>query len=298
MQEFHDFIYKYLAPYRWLVSFLSKISFPGNRDLNMAEVLGFFMLRLPDESITTKASAIAFNFFLAIFPTFIVLFTLIPFIPGDGLQQELLNFFEGAIPENAYDIIGTTLEDILKNKRSGLLSISFIVALYFGSNGFSSIMAALHPEGGFWEQKGLSVILLFAVSLMMLLAIGVSIGAELVLLYFDENIIKLDSFTEIGISILKWLILILLTYSSVALMYYTGTPKKKRLSFFSPGAALSTISIVLISYGYGFWVENFGQYNKLYGSLGALIVTMLWMYMCALFLMIWHVYNKTHAHHK
>ena len=298
MEWFHNFLLRYLPGYRALVRLLERIPFPGNKEISMAEVLGFFMLKLPDESITTKASAIAFNFFLAIFPAFIFLFTLIPYVPVDNLQEEILVFFEGAIPSNAYETIRDTLEDIISNKRGGLLSLGFLIAIYFGSNGFSALLAAFDPEGSFWEQKLKSFVLMFIVSLMLVTAVGVSIGSEVLFYYVEERIIRMDAFETYGLAILKWIIFLSLTYFSVALMYYAGTPKEKRLTFFSPGASLSTVTILLISFGYGYYVENFAQYNRFYGSLGALIVTMLWMYFCALVLMIWYVYNKSHARYR
>jgi len=278
--------------------FLRKVPFPGNKKRNMAQVLGFFLMKLPDESITTKASAIAFNFFIALIPAFIVLFSLIPYIPIDNLKDEIMAFIEQAIPQYAFQTINSTLTDVLEVKRGGLLSITFVITIYFASNGFSALLAALDPSGSFWEQKLKSFGLMFLVSLLVVVAVTVSILSEVVYTFFEERISQFSGFENAGLSILKWLILISLTYVSVALMYYAGTPKAKRLSFFSPGASLSTITILLISYGYGYYVENFAQYNRFYGSLGALVFTLLWMYFCALILMIWHVYNESHARFK
>lgn len=261
----------------------------------MAQVIGFFLFKLPDEAITTKASAIAFNFFIALFPALIVLFSLIPYIPIDNLQDEILGFFQGAIPINAFETIDGTLKDIISTKRGGLLSVTFVITIYFASNGFSGLLAALDPSGSFWEQKLKSFALMFIVSLMVIIAVSISILSEVVFLFFEERITQLSDTESYALQLFKWLILLALTYTSVALMYFTGTPKSQRLTFFSPGASLSTVSIALISTGYGYYVENFAQYNRLYGSLGALIVTMLWMYFCALVLMIWHVYNKSHS---
>ena len=298
MEAFHKWLFRYFPPYRWLVMFLRKVPFPGNKKRNMAQVLGFFLMKLPDESITTKASAIAFNFFIALIPAFIVLFSLIPYIPIDNLKDEIMAFIEQAIPQYAFQTINSTLTDVLEVKRGGLLSITFVITIYFASNGFSALLAALDPSGSFWEQKLKSFGLMFLVSLLVVVAVTVSILSEVVYTFFEERISQFSGFENAGLSILKWLILISLTYVSVALMYYAGTPKAKRLSFFSPGASLSTITILLISYGYGYYVENFAQYNRFYGSLGALVFTLLWMYFCALILMIWHVYNESHARFK
>ncbi|MBI1183209.1 YihY family inner membrane protein [bacterium] len=294
MRHFHDWLYKYFLPYKWLCQFLERIPFPGNKQKNMAQVLGFFLLKIPDESITTKASAIAFNFFIAIFPAMIVLFSLIPFVPIDGLQEQIIQFFKGAMPSNAFEIINDTLNDLINTKRGGLLSVTTIITIYFASNGFSALLAALDPTGSFWEQKLKSFALMFLVTILVIVAVGISVLFEVVYVFFEERIARLSTFETIGFSALKWVLLISLTYFCVAIVFHVGTPKARRLHFFSPGASLSTISIMLISYGYGYYVDNFGQYNKFYGSLGALIVTMLWMYFCALVLMIWYVYNKSH----
>lgn len=294
MQWFHDLLYKYLVPYRWICRLLKRIAFPGNKERNMAEVLGFFFLKLPDEAITTKASAIAFNFFIALFPAMIVLFGLIAYVPIDGLQEGIMVFFKGAMPSNAFYLINETLQDLVTTKRGGLLSLTTLITIYFASNGFGALLAALDPSGSFWEQKLKSFGLMFLVTFLVILAVGISILSEVVYVYFEDRISQLSYFQNFGLKSVKWLLLIFLTYFSVALVFHTGTPKARRLTFFSPGASLSTVSIMLISYGYGYYVDNFAQYNKFYGSLGALIVTMLWMYLCALVLMIWYVYNKSH----
>lgn len=260
----------------------------------MAQVLGFFMLKLPDEAITTKASAIAFNFFIALFPAMIVLFSLIPFVPIDGLQEEILSFFQGAIPTNAFELINETLQDLITTKRGGLLSLTTIITIYFASNGFGALLAALDPSGSFWEQKLKSFGLMFLATFLVITAVAISILSEVAYVYFADRIAQLSTIENFALKGIKWLILIFLTYFSVAIVFHTGTPKARRLTFFSPGASLSTISIMLISYGYGYYVDNFAQYNKFYGSLGALIVTILWMYLCALVVMIWYVYNKSH----
>ncbi|MFY0673038.1 MAG: YihY/virulence factor BrkB family protein [Bacteroidia bacterium] len=294
MKEFHNWLYKWFIPYRWLCKFLARIPFPGNKDKNMAQVLGFFMIKLPDEAITTKASAIAFNFFIALFPAMIVLFSLIPFVPIDGLQEEILTFFKGAIPTNAFELINETLQDLITTKRGGLLSLTTIITIYFASNGFGALLAALDPSGSFWEQKLKSFGLMFLATFLVIIAVAISILSEVAYVYFADRVAQLSVIENFALKAIKWFILIFLTYFSVAIVFHTGTPKARRLTFFSPGASLSTVSIMLISYGYGYYVDNFAQYNKFYGSLGALIVTMLWMYLCALVVMIWYVYNKSH----
>lgn len=295
MQAFHRWLWRFFVPYRWLVLFLRKVPFPGNRDRNMAQVLGFFMVKLPDEAITTKASAIAFNFFIALIPAFIVLFSLIPYIPVDNLEQEIMAFMQSAIPMYAFETIDQTLRDVVSVKRGGLLSVTFVLTIYFASNGFSALLAALDPGGSFWQQKLQSFAMMFIITLLMVVGVSFSIFSEVAYKYLEERFQILGSVEDTGFTLLKWVVLLVITYLSVALMYYTGSPKNQRLSFFSPGASLSTVTILLISYGYGYYVENFAEYNRFYGSLGALIFTMLWMYFCALVLMIWHVYNMSHA---
>lgn len=294
MEWFHNFLLKYFLPYKGIVHFLKRIPFPGNKQVKMDEVLGFFIMQLPNEALTTRASAIAFNFFLAIFPALIFLFTLLPYVPINNLQKEILGFFEGSIPTYAYQTISGTLEDLLSTKRSGLLSFGILITLYFASNGFSSLLAAFDSEGSFWHQKLQSLLLLFVTSILVIIAVGVNIATEYVLSMVNDKIFHFPNLITYLLYIIKWLLILGLTYLVVATLYYVGTPKHKRLSFFSPAASLSTVSILLISYGYGYYVENFGSYNRFYGSLGALIVTMLWMYFCALVLMIWYIYNQSH----
>lgn len=266
----------------------------------MAEVMGFFMIKLANNSLTTKASAMAFNFFLAIFPTFIFLFALIPYIPVEGLDKTILTFFEGTIPANAYETIRGTLEDILVIKRGGLLSFGIVVALYFASNGFSALFSAFDPQESFWVNKLKALIMVFVVSFMLLITIALRVFAENAVFFLGEQFpqLELEKSSVFLVQSISFALIFLLTYFTVALVVYVGTPKHKRLTFFSPAASLSTVSILLVSYAFGYYVENFGRYNQLYGSLGALIVTMLWMYFCAISLQIWYVYNESHHRFK
>ena len=121
-----------------LIEVVKKIKPLGFTGLSLYDVSVFFIKGLQEGAITTRASSLAFNFFLAFFPSIIVFFTLIPYIPIDGFQQTLMEIISNVLPPSTNSATFSTLEDIINNQRGGLLSIGFILALYFSTNGMSS----------------------------------------------------------------------------------------------------------------------------------------------------------------
>lgn len=127
-----------------LIEVVKKIKPLGFTGLSLYDVSVFFIKGLQEGAITTRASSLAFNFFLAFFPSIIVFFTLIPYIPIDGFQQTLMEIISNVLPPSTNSATFSTLEDIINNQRGGLLSIGFILALYFSTNGMSSLIQAFN----------------------------------------------------------------------------------------------------------------------------------------------------------
>jgi membrane protein len=256
---------------------------PGFRGKSVYDVAIFFIESLVKGSITTRASSIAFNLFLALFPGIIFLFTLIPFIPIDGFQHELFFLLQKIFPPTTFDAAQTTINDIVNNKQGGLLSIGFIMALYFSTNGVNSLIesfnANIHIEESrsIIAQRWVSLVLTILIVFILIVAILIIIFTQGVIDFFIEKNLFNQNMADVFLNA-RWLILMIVIYFSISILYYLGPTKSDKLSLFSPGSVVATFFIILTSLGFSYYVDNFSQYNKLYGSIGTLIIILLWLY--------------------
>lgn len=269
-----------------------KITFPGFDGMALYDVMVFFWRSIIDGSLTTRASAIAFSFFVAMFPAIIFLFTLIPYIPIDNFQNELFLLIKDMVPANTFMAIKETVEDILTRQRGGLLSLGFFMALIFSTNGFASMMSAfdasLHSfERRTWySQRLIALFLEIILSVLVTLAIALITSGQSMINYLASNGILKGSFTIIMLSIGKWFVILFLFFMAISFLYYLAPAKKTKWRFVSAGGTLATALSILTFVGFSYYINQFGQYNKLYGSIGTLLVIMLLMYLLSLILLI------------
>lgn len=283
---------KSLRLFRNLIAFCKKFSLPGFSKIPIYDVLTFFIHGLKNGSLTTRASSMAFKFFLAIFPGIIFLFTLIPFIPIDNFQIELLATLENLLPENAYELTLQTIEDIIQQKHSSVLSLNFLIAVYFATNGMNSMIQEFNNslnvqhKRSFLKQRLVSTLLAFGIVIMLIAAIALLIYSRIVIETIDSRLDVNESFNTFFIDMGTWVTLLLLFFFTISSIYYFGPSRKEKWTFFSPGATLASLLTFVTSIGFSFYVTNFSNYNKLYGSIGTLIVIMLWIYFNSLMLLI------------
>jgi len=257
---------------------------PGFRDVPIYYVIKFFFKGIINGAITTRASAVAFSFYLAIVPTLIFLFTLIPFIPVKDFQIELLSLIKGIMPDYAFHTFESTLTDVLTLKSGGLLSFGFFAAIFFSHNGVNSLIEAFNATYHTIESRKFFEQHFIALGLTLLLPVLVMVGIALI--FFGQETLnwaikigwmKMD-FTYYLIDIGKWFIVVTLFFFCISFLYYLAPAKREKFKFFSIGSSLATLLIILTSLAFSFYVNNFGQYNTFYGSLGGLIVFLLWIY--------------------
>lgn len=269
-----------------------KITFPGFDGMPLYDVMFFFWRSVVDGSITTRASAIAFSFFIAFFPAIIFLFTLIPYIPIENFQEELFLLIKDFVPENAFLAIEETVKDILTRQRGGLLSLGFFMAFIFSTNGFASMMvafdASLHSfERRNWvSQRIIALLLLVIFSVLITVAITLITYGQSFLNYLESNQILKDHLLIMLLSVVKWFIILFLFFIANSFLFFLAPAKKTKFRFISPGSTLSTILCVITFVGFSYYINHFGQYNKLYGSIGTLLVILLLMYLLSLILLI------------
>ena len=275
-----------------IVSFIIKhsqrIVIPGFEKVPLYDVAGFFWKGIMEGTLTMRASAVSFNFFLAIFPSIIFIFTLIPYIPIAHFQDQLLDLLQNFMPSHAYEATRETIEDIVKNQRGGLLSVGFISALYFSTNGFNALITAfnttyhaIETRTGF-QQRMVSIFLVILATVLLMTAIGLIIISQVAL----NRIFHHDELSYYLILCGRWIIVFALFYFLISFTFYLGPSKKSGWKFFSAGSMFATILSIIMSVGFAYYVNHFGTYNKLYGSIGTLLVVLLWIYFNSLVVLL------------
>ena len=268
-----------------------KIPIPGYGNLSLYEVSMFFYKGLVEGAITTRASSLTFNFFLAFFPSILVLFTLIPFVPIEGFQDELFTLMSEILPPSTFDATKVILDDIVNHEQAGLLSFTFILALYFSTNGVNAMITGfnatyhLKDKRTWWQLRLLSINLTVILALLLVL----TIVFQLFSVGFIDSLVNegyMKQFSADVILHIKELILVLVLFMGYSILFYFGPADKKGWKFLSIGSITSTTLSVISSLAFSYYVTNFAQYNKLYGSIGTLLVILLWMYFNSIILLL------------
>ena len=256
------------------------------------DVALFFWKGLVDGAISTRASAIAFNFILAIFPAIIFVFTLIPYIPITNFQQQLLALFQSILPHNAFIAIQGTIENIVTQPRGGLLSFGFLAAFIFATNGIVSVITAFNGtihaiETRSWiNQRVVALFLAIIFTLLTTISVALITGSQVIM-----NFLVKEGVLQIGLRYYlllggKWLVICALFFFGYAFLFYLAPARKTKFRFISAGGTLATILTILTTIGFSYYINNFGKYNTLYGSIGTLVVVMLSFYFNSLILLI------------
>lgn len=265
---------------------------PGFSPLPLYTVATFFFKEIGKDSLVNKSSSLAYSFMLAIFPGIIFLFTLIPFIPIKGFQDQLLSLIELVLPHNAFDAFESTLKDIVKNQNSRLLSFGFISALFFATNGVKNLMKAFNKSSliietrGWLKQRFIALILTTVICFSIIICISAMALGEVILNYIKNELHIKDSLAVYAIQLTRWALLAILYFITISILYRYGPSHTKKWKLFSAGSWLATILAFLTIWGFSFYINHFGSYNKVYGSIGTLIVVMIWLYLNSLILLI------------
>jgi membrane protein len=271
---------------------INRLVLPGFDGLPIRQVVTFVLKGFRKGVLVTRASSIAFNLLMALLPASIFLFTLIPFIPIHNFQRELIKLFENILPSNAFNFLQTTIIDIVTRKSRGLLLIMFLATVLFSTNGIHAIIHAFVVSAhsfktrSWLHQRKISVILLGIVTFLTF-AGGMLIIFEKVAVdrLVEYHIINRTVVINILI-FLKWIVIVLLVFFTISFLYYYAPGKRTGFRFFSAGSTLATFLFLMTSLGFSAYVNKFGQYNKLYGSIGTLMVILIWLYLNSIAILI------------
>jgi len=291
MEWLHRFLRRFTF-YRYLVECTKYIAFPGFKPISLYTVAVFFFGEIKQGTLVNKASSLAYTFMLALFPGTIFLFTLIPYIPIHHFQDNLLNILGQILPTDAYIALKSTISDVVKNQNAKLFSFGFLTTLFFATNGVARLMQAFNKSSlinesrTYLRRRWVALVLTVVISISMLIAVTIMIAGHRILITLQHQFHSKAHGWFIAIAALKWTIVIIIFFVTVSLLYRYGPAHKQRWKFLSPGSVLATGLAVLTSVGFTFYINNFASYNKIYGSIGTLIVMMIWLYLNSLIILI------------
>ena len=280
---------------RWIINFIKSIKLPGLTGLSLYDLLEMYILGIIHGALTIRASAIAFSFFMAIFPFLLFILILIPYIPIDGFQNDFLRVLNTTLPPTTSDFFNKNIFDNINNQSTGgLLSSVFIVSMFLMANGVNAIFSGF--QNSYHQQLNRNFINQYiyaiGVSLLLVLILILTIaGLGFIEIYvvhpIYENLDFLDSSSELlWLNILKFLFFSLMIYIGISVLYFFGNSKLERSSFYSIGALLTMILVILNSFLFSVYIDNFSSYNQLYGSIGALVVLMFYLWLNAIILIL------------
>lgn len=297
-------------------NFLKVVRFPGTK-LPLLDVVTDFVKLFTKGRTVDRAAGVAFNFFVALFPLLLFFFTLIPYIPIPFLYERVMMLIKDfLIPSGTLDYVTNTIDGIMNQPHEGLLSISIILCLVFGSsgivaffNGFRNVYANYVSDKGL-TFKGWVIQRLFAIAMLIIIGalvllsiVLISAGGTLLHKLVTNHVIAEGKFFFYLFNVLRWVIAVFALSFGLSILYYFGNvrfdehyrkelkhpradgKKYREFVIFSPGTILATALFVFGIVGFNIYIARFSQYNVLYGSIGTLIILMLWIWIVAILIL-------------
>ncbi|MDR2835450.1 MAG: YihY/virulence factor BrkB family protein [Bacteroidales bacterium] len=300
MENFGFIKEKYFKIVEKVTDFAKKIILPGFRGNSLYYVIMFFVKGIKEGTIGIRAASVAFSFFMAIFPALIFLFSLIPFLPFENFQTELLELISDVLPIQAYQMFDQTINDTILQQRTSVLSIGFVLLIYFVSSGFAALIGAFNASyhtikpRNWFSERFVSLILVFIVGILLIIAISLIIIGNTLIVKLLSYFPYIDTvFINILLNLVKWLIIILLYFVVISILYYVAPINKSKMKLISPGAIFATFFQIISILAFSYYVANFAQYNKLYGSIGTIMIVMMLFYISAWVIILGYELNVT-----
>lgn len=280
-----------LKPIAFVIHKAKQIKLPGFNGLPLYDVILFFITQINKVGLNERAAAISFNFIMALPAACIFIFTLVPYIPAaKDFNHELLRLTADITPNrNTYIFVRDFLNDFFNKPRTGLLSFGFLLVIFYASNAMMGIIRAFDKsvqlqKKYFLQQRiraiKLTTLLLLVIIASVLILVGHHQLSKIIKSLFHIKT-KLTWWNNV-----RWFVIVALVFYSIALIYKYAPSLHKRWKLISPGSLLATFLTLATTIIFSFWVNNFAAYNKIYGSIGTVLIIMLLIYINSLILLI------------
>lgn len=281
-------------PVKFVLNKSKKISLPGFQGLSIFQVVRFFIQQINTVGLNERAAAISFNFIMAIPASAIFLFTLVPYLPiSKQFTLQILKLTKDITPnQNTYLLINDFLNDFFNRPRNALLSFGFLLAIFYSSNAMMGVIRTFdksifeEKKSNFLKKRWKALKLTFILTFLIFGIVLILMGQD----YFFNNLMNwIDLKNKTILSLIKnfrWLFILLFFFYSIAFIYRYAPSVNEKWKLISPGTILATVLTIGTTLIFSWWVNNFGSYNKIYGSIGTAMIIMLIIYFNSLILLI------------
>jgi len=281
---------------RNFVSWSKNIKLVWLSGLPLYDLLELYVIGIAEGALSNRAGAIAFSFFMALFPFALFILNLIPYIPIEGFQDDFLKFVADGVPPNTFYAIKNIINDILHNSHSGLLSSGFLLSVFLMANGLNAILGGFENskhvlvKRGFFNQYFVAIGLSLFIAFLLIFTVAIIVVFEV----FIQKLNARDFFNDkIPFMVLaRYLFLILMILTTTSVLFKFGTKNQETRSFISIGSVFTTVLTIISSYFFGVWVIQFSKYNELYGSIGTLLIVMFYIWINCMILLLGFELNE------
>ena len=285
-----------------IVEFLKAIKLPGFYGFSIYDLLEMYVIGIFKGTLSSRAGSISFSFFMALFPFLLFILNLIPFIDMipfiriDNFDETFLNYLELFLPTDTQTFFTQVFEDIRNKPRGGLLSSVFLLSIFLSANGISAIFGSF--EGSYHVNFSRNFFRQYMLSILLSVVIAI-LSLSSVIIFFYLEFYILNNLDSLIASEIRWTRIVqyaffgTFIYIVISMLYYYGTIEGRKIRFFSPGALMTILLFFLTTYGFGVYIENFSTYNQLYGSIGALLIFLLYIWINSNILLLGFELNAT-----
>jgi membrane protein len=280
-----------------LVRLTKKIKLPWLEGFSFYDMMELYIIGIAKGAFSYRAGAIAFSFFMALFPFALFILNLIPYIPIEGFQNDFLRFVEEGVPPNTFEAIKSIIDDILNNSYKGLLSSGFILSIFLMSNGINAVLGGFETSyhisinRGFFRQYLIALLMSLLFSFILIVTIVAILISEIIIQ--DVYLHRIWNTDTTLIQIIRYGFLVLMILITTSMLFKFGTKEVKKVAFISIGSVFTTLIIMLSSNVFGIYVVKFAKYNELYGSIGTLLILMFYIWINCMILLLGFELNAT-----
>lgn len=281
---------------RNFVNWAKKVKLKRLSGMPLYDLLELYIIGLTEGALSNRAGAIAFSFFMALFPFALFILNLIPYIPIEGFQDDFLEFVAEGVPPNTFYAIKNIINDILHNSHSGLVSSGFLLSILLMANGLNAILGGFENskhvlvKRGFLHQYLVALGMSLFMAFLLILTVAIIVVFEVAIQHLNEKDFLSEKIPMIVMGRYAFLILMILITTSV--LFKFGTKNQENRSFISIGSVFTTILTIISSYFFGVWVIKFSKYNELYGSIGTLLIVMFYIWINCMILLLGFELNE------
>lgn len=286
---------------RRLEALLRLVKVPGFGGVPLYDVLVYFIKGFTQVNLIDRAAAVAFYVFLALFPTILFLFTLLPYFPLQDVTHNVLEALHSILPPGTYESVASTINQIMSIEHGGLMSIGLLLAFYFSTSAVSSFFRGFNMgdnefgQVSFIKQQVYSILVMLIFVLLLVVSVALIAAGQKILPMFFTKIHFYNGFVVFLLNLVRWLVVIFALIIAMSLLYHFGNPRSKKFKLFTPGSLLFTGMFIVGTILFNFYISNISTYNLLYGSIGGLIIFVIWIYFNCILILIGYELNKSIA---